>query len=283
MIDILYKVDGVDTIKRFDKRKFPAGELIVNIEEIPRYTKTKMVVRYEDSDDLIGILLLNNALKNHKCIVEELVIPYFPYSRQDRVCSEGDAFSLEEIAELIDMQCFDKVTTFDMHSNTVSDLGILENFNNVKQHTIWKEEIGNMVESILSSGDSVHLIAPDEGSYKKAEKLSKILNIPVIRCSKVRDTSTGKLLKFDVPDLVDIPDVGILVDDICDGGGTFLGIGEQLKSAGIETLVLCVTHGIFSKGLTKLSTVFDMILSTDSLGCNKDIQKCLPITNFLKD
>jgi ribose-phosphate pyrophosphokinase len=56
-----------------------------------------------------------------------------------------------------------------------------------------------------------------------------------------------------------------MVDDICDGGGTFLGLAEELKSKNAGKLFLAVSHGIFSKGISKLSSMFENIFTTDSI------------------
>ena len=56
----------------------------------------------------------------------------------------------------------------------------------------------------------------------------------------------------------------VIVDDICDGGGTFLGLATELKAKNAGELILIVTHGIFSKGLESLTSVFDKIYSTNS-------------------
>jgi ribose-phosphate pyrophosphokinase len=56
----------------------------------------------------------------------------------------------------------------------------------------------------------------------------------------------------------------VIVDDICDGGGTFLGLAKELKDKSCGKLILIVTHGIFSKGLEKLTEVFDEVFSTNS-------------------
>jgi ribose-phosphate pyrophosphokinase len=56
-----------------------------------------------------------------------------------------------------------------------------------------------------------------------------------------------------------------VIDDLCDGGGTFIGIAQELRKAGItQPLYLYVSHGIFSKGLEVLFQHFDQIFTTNS-------------------
>ena len=90
------------------------------------------------------------------------------------------------------------------------------------------------------------------------------IGYPVLRCSKKRDPETGKLLGFNVPAKKFFKTKNVLIiDDICDGGGTFLGIADKLKAYKLD-LHLYVTHGIFSQGFEKLKKSFKSIFTTDS-------------------
>jgi phosphoribosylpyrophosphate synthetase len=72
----------------------------------------------------------------------------------------------------------------------------------------------------------------------------------------------------------------IIVDDICDGGRTFIEIAKQLPNT--NSLTLVITHGIFSKGLKELEAYFDKIITTNSLLQEPDItmSKKLKIINI---
>ena len=80
-----------------------------------------------------------------------------------------------------------------------------------------------------------------------------------------RDVKTGKLKEFIVyANDIDNQDC-LIVDDICDGGGTFIGLAEELKKKGAGKLYLAVTHGIFSKGFDGLDQYFEQIFTTNSI------------------
>ena len=86
----------------------------------------------------------------------------------------------------------------------------------------------------------------------------------MIECSKNRDVKTGKLTGFSVyTDDLNGKDC-LIVDDICDGGGTFIGLAEKLKNKNSGKLYLAVSHGIFSNGFTNLDC-FERIFTTDSI------------------
>ena len=86
----------------------------------------------------------------------------------------------------------------------------------------------------------------------------------MVECSKKRDIKTGKLSGFTVyaDDLEG--NTCVIVDDICDGGGTFNGLAQELKKKNCGKLILIVTHGIFSKGFEQLAKSFDHVYSTAS-------------------
>ncbi|RYF48025.1 MAG: phosphoribosyltransferase [Cytophagaceae bacterium] len=56
----------------------------------------------------------------------------------------------------------------------------------------------------------------------------------------------------------------LIVDDICDGGGTFIGLAAELRKLNPERISLAVSHGIFSKGIDPLTNWLDHVYTTDS-------------------
>ena len=82
---------------------FPGGEINVSLPEIIPIDIAKYSInaKVHNSDDILTLLLLKNALDNHfKCnfspIYKHLYLPYLPYSRQDRICNPKEAFSLKK-------------------------------------------------------------------------------------------------------------------------------------------------------------------------------------------
>ena len=82
-----------------------------------------------------------------------------------------------------------------------------------------------MVGAAIDPADYVGLICPDAGAAKRTEAVAEALALPVFYARKKRDFATGRLSGFACEPL---PPEGrlIVVDDICDGGGTFRGLAE---------------------------------------------------------
>lgn len=236
-------------------KKFPGGEVVLNLSQYPDTKKF-----YLNSSDKIMEMMLyaeaHNAEKGEFSL--NAIIPYLPYARQDRRCAKGDPFSLMIMSNLIKSCKFKSVTLFDTHSpisetliNNARVVSQYEIFSKTHSCDYWKETV---------------LIAPDLGAAKKVDKFAASVNPKgVVYCNKKRNPSTGKLSDFEVlnGDLV-TNNICIVIDDICDGGGTFIGVGNKLLELNPIKLDLIVTHGIFSRGYEDLLKIFNNIYTTNS-------------------
>ena len=203
---------------------------------------------------IVELSLLVNALRYefHMSIPMALDLPYVPYSRQDRVCAEGDAFGLKVFADQINALNFNSVVIFDSHSDVAPAL-----INNC----IHRESKDLFVLNLRFLKNYSHLVSPDAGAYKKVNSIASLENIPVIPALKTRDTATGRLSNtILVTDGVENPSRLLVIDDLCDGGYTFILLGKELKKVFPDTPVdLYVSNGIFSKGADELKFYYDNI------------------------
>lgn len=231
---------------------FPSGsELGLKLLEEPRLRGTSSTVdvlitcRIKSSDDILKLLLATDALRRAGATCLHLLIPFLPYARQDRVMVEGEPLSIKVFADIINSQNYERVYVYDAHS----DVGpaLINNCVNCTNH--------KFVKRVLDGEKDYFLVAPDAGALKKVAKLSEVLEYKqeIIFGSKVRDLATGKLTKFVLTSAFPFtskPRKYFIVDDICDGGATFVQIAETLRRiGGVESINLIVSHGIFSKGL----------------------------------
>ncbi|WP_293307934.1 ribose-phosphate diphosphokinase [Pedobacter sp. UBA5917] len=213
--------------------------------------------RINSFNDLGLICITVDALKRMGVKEINLFIPYFPAARQDRVMVPGEPLSVKVYADIINAMALASVTVFDPHSEVTPAL--LNNCVTVSNHEFIQKVIAKI-------GTEVKLISPDGGALKKIYKVSEFLGgAEVVECSKSRDVKTGKLSGFKVysDDLAGTD--CLIVDDICDGGGTFIGLAEALKAKNAGKLYLAISHGIFSKGFDELGQYFEQIFTTDSI------------------
>lgn len=230
---------------------FPDKQPHVRLENINEGDEVKVICSLTDSNMLLQLLQCANALDHafaRKC---ELHIPYLMGARFDRVMQSGDSFDLQVIAKMINSCGFEKVILYDVHSDVATAL--IRNSVNVSNRFL--------VETYTQK-DAV-LICPDAGAAKKIKHYFdwNANIVDVVYCIKSRDLSNGKItLKVLEPERCEGRNC-VIIDDICDGGGTFLAIANQIEPA---HLTLIVTHGIFSKGVELLAEKFDEIITTNS-------------------
>ena len=225
------------------------------------------------NDDILALAFTVDALKYQYPMANlHLDMPYVPYARQDRICNEGDSFQLKVVAKMINDMAFATITSVDPHSSVSA--GVLDNFYSVDQFDVFSK--------IKSNWSDVYIVAPDQGAVKKSEDFAKSVNAAgVITCSKVRDMSTGKIIGLRIIDEVDHGVNLFVLDDLCDGGRTFIEVAKALHAkchwGKIAQLELAVTHGLFTKGVGVVKDFYDEIYTTDSVISDKTGAKVLAL------
>lgn len=247
-----------------DTVQFSAGEVQLKIPENMRMARGFNTIKaHITSTD--GIMLLAQLASVLEGEHNTLVMPYLPYSRYDHRELEYDPLSLKVFAGMINSMGFNRVVVHDCHSDV--GIALLDRCVNIPQHILALHHF-NLLECHLEF-QQVHdglrsyeaIVAPDSGASKKAFKLAEWLQIPLIVCDKHREHKTGKIINFSVPEkqLTENKFGHILmVDDIADGGGTFIGLSNELTKY-VDSVDLYVTHGIFSKGKDHLLESIDNI------------------------
>jgi ribose-phosphate pyrophosphokinase len=241
------------------KFNFPAGEMHVQL--LPPFdTIVDAEFVFTKNEDIIELLLFANALKEHHQTLGRLKIPYVPFGRQDRVASVGECFSLRVFADLINSLNAFEVIVIDPHSDVIPAL--IKNCTVIHQHEIFDPLLNTHFDN-----DNYLLICPDGGALKKIYKLLPGLAMcdGVIECSKLRNVKTGEITGTRVHTTDHQRLYGstcVIVDDICDGGRTFIEIAKVLKTQfAVKRVALCVTHGFFTKGLDVFEGLIDDIFT----------------------
>jgi len=194
-----------------------------------------------------------------------LHIPYLPYGRQDKNVSNDSTFNLEVFANLINALEFNAVVTLDAH-NPEATKKLIKNFADMTPSEVHKK--------IISQLEPTFIVFPDKGAMERYG--TGLSQIHTIFCDKVRDQATGQILGITVNmngnrDFIN-RDRLLIVDDICDGGATFIGVAKALREKNEHVQInLFVTHGIFSRGKDHLlRNGIDNVYTTNSLLRNKD-------------
>ena len=245
--------------------RFPSGEECIRIKPT---VKKRVILTAKDKNGW-SLILLGQAVQILRSYgVEEIILymPYFPHARQDRVAAEGDPNAVKAYAAMINALGFDRVIVADPHSDVLR--AVVDNLRVIEQRDI----VARYWYACDHSVSQFALVSPDNGARKKCAALALEFGIPIVECDKTRDPETGALNGFrTISGEQHIARPLWLIDDICDGGGTFLGLAQKLREMGARNITLFVTHGLFTKGLEDLHSQFNRIVTTDSLGRQEDV------------
>jgi ribose-phosphate pyrophosphokinase len=242
-----YKASGIEAFF------MPGGEPHVKVPHF-KYRRVCLFAKIRNWNDAGFFALVQSALRHQNAGIK-VFMPYLPGARQDR-CDGSAGFTAAVMGDLFNFDVHS--SCFDIHSlnaERYSGIGHVYDWTDLpKQEPLYPNVVG--------------IIAPDAGARDRAWAFREKFygTAGMYTCEKVRDPSTGALSGYKAPELTRSGHY-IVVDDICDGGGTFNLLAEELnKNPGgtFNTYELVVSHGIFSKGLDNLDPLYKRILTTNS-------------------
>lgn len=243
---IMKPIELYENLKNINHIVFSAGEIHLTSPPVSPQLRAD-VHSSETLMKLFGVL--------HTGVPKIIHIPYLPYGRADRYMPNagGEVVGVKLLGDILNIFNLEKIYTLDAHS-TASSL-VINNLTNIPPYAIIKQALDNIA--------GAYLVSPDAGAEKKIYSYAKMFGTPVLRAYKTRDTKTGEITGIQFIDKPPKNAMFVVVDDICDGGKTFI---ELAKSGGFkpQNSILCVSHGIFSKGLEELKKYYGEILTSDS-------------------
>lgn len=177
-------------------------------------------------------------------MVINLVMPYVPNGRLDRIYSDNEVFTLKYFANFINGFNFNKVSVFDPHSNVTTAL--IDRIHHLNY-------VSSLVENamdIIDDDDNLTIYFPDEGAYKRYSNLSGIEDFPKLYGKKVRDWNTGKISHIDVYNEFNEKATEneicrrkvLMIDDIISYGGTMAYSADKLKEMGAVEIYAYASH-----------------------------------------
>uniref|UniRef100_A0A3B0J861 ribose-phosphate diphosphokinase n=1 Tax=Wolbachia endosymbiont of Aleurodicus dispersus TaxID=1288877 RepID=A0A3B0J861_9RICK len=216
------------------------------------------------NDNLMELLLTIDAAKRSGAKRITAIIPYYGYSRQDRVIKNNNmqsALSAKLTANLIQTAGANSVAAIDLHSSQI------EGFFDIPVTNLSCFEV--FVNSIYK--ENLAIVAPDVGAIGRARAFAKILeekyklDNDIVVVDKYREKAgTSEVMNV-------IGEVAnkncVIVDDIVDSGGTLCNAALALKNRGAKFVVSCITHGVLSgNAVEKISSSsLDKLVITDTI------------------
>lgn len=285
----------MQTLNLIDKSKseieytidhFPDGQINIHLSNINRKNgNINIICRIVNSDDIMILLMVSDILKRQEIKIRNIYITYLLAARMDRVIDFDQPYTLKIVANVINsmnpvnvfIQSPHSSKAMDLINNSYGSFDIFDHFNSVDYLSLIK-------------GKQIEYVYPDAGAFERYYKNYKHKGFPFfgydnvslpyvsdsyIKCTKKRNLKTNELSDFEISteSVLDLSVNTLVVkDDLCDGGGTFMGIGKLLRSRynnffsmKHNKLVLCVTHMIQgNNAIPKLLDIYDEIWFTNS-------------------
>jgi ribose-phosphate pyrophosphokinase len=233
-----------------DKLGLSLGEV-----ELKTFANGETYVRYDDSirgsdafiiqsgnppvnDHLVELLIMIQAAKLASAKRITAVVPWYPYSRQDKKSRPREPITARLVADFLEAAGVDRVLTMDLHAGQIQGF-----FNVPVDHMTALPLFATYYRDKGLYGEKVVAVSPDPGRAKMARRFGQMLEADLAIMNKVRpehDTAEVSEVIGNVQGKV-----AIMSDDIIVTGGTLIAGAEALKEAGATEVYACATHGLF--------------------------------------
>jgi ribose-phosphate pyrophosphokinase len=256
-------------LTRSEVKTFADQEIFVRIDENVRGEDVFIIqsTSYPANDNLMQLLIMMDALRRASARRITAVIPYFGYARQDRKTDGRTPISAKLVANLISAAGANRVLTVDLHA------GQIQGFFDIPTDNLFGGPV--MIDDIKErfGKDKIVMVSPDVGGVVRARALANKLNADLAIVDK-RRPEAGKSEVMNI-----IGDVSgkacIMLDDICDSGGTLANAAAALKEQGAVSVSAYVTHGVLSGNAVQRieKSVLDELVMTDTIQPSEDAAK----------
>ena len=210
--------------------------------------------------NLMELVLMIQAAKLASAKRITAVIPWFPYSRQDRKAKPREPISARLVADMLQLAGVDRVLTMDLHAGQIQGFFTLP-----VDHMTALQLFATHFRDHGLTGDGVVAVAPDAGRAKHAVRFAEMIEASFAIMHKMRVTTdqveitevTGKVRDK----------VAIVGDDVATTGGTLIAGAKALKEHGATEVNVFVTHALFSDdALERIgNSEIDRIVITDTI------------------
>nr|MDQ2723335.1 ribose-phosphate diphosphokinase [Actinomycetota bacterium] len=259
------------TITPQTARDFANGEIFVRFEESVRGCDAFVLQSHcaPINTWLMEQLIMVDALKRASAKRITVIMPFYPYARQDKKHRGREPISARLIADMFKTAGADRIMTVDLHTAQIQGF-----FDGPVDHLLATTLLSQYVSEKYPDTD-VTIVSPDSGRVRAAEKWADTLGgVPIAFVHKTRDPRVPNQVKANRV----VGDVEgrtcILIDDMIDTGGTIASAVQVLRDAGATDVIIAATHGVLSGPATeRLSTCGAReVIFTNTLPIGEDKQ-----------
>ena len=221
-------------------RKFSDGEIMINIEETVRGNDIYIIqsTSYPVNDNLWELLIMVDACKRASANTVNVVIPYFGYSRQDRIAASREPITAKLVANMLVKAGVDRLLTLDLHAVQV------QGFFDVPVDNLFTVPLFAKYYCDLGlKGEDVVVVSPKNSGIKRARSLAQTLDSPIAIIDYAEDDAQREE-GYIIGDVAGKK--AILIDDILNTGKTFAEAAKIVERDGATEIYAVASHGLFA-------------------------------------
>ena len=270
------------SLGKVSTHQFSDGEIMINIEETVRGDDIFIIqsTSYPVNDNLWELLIMVDACKRASASTITVVIPYFGYSRQDRIAASREPITAKLVANMLVKAGVDRVVTLDLHAVQVQGFFDIP-VDNLFTVPLFVEHYTNLG----LQGENVVVVSPKNSGIKRARSLAEYLDAPIAIIDYAQDDAAREE-GYIIGDVAGKK--AILIDDILNTGKTFAEAAKIVERGGATEIYAVASHGLFAGGAADVldTAPIKEILVTDSVHTKERIPynlKYLPAGDLIAD
>tara|TARA_B100001094_G_C18157511_1_gene787318 strand:- start:353 stop:1288 length:936 start_codon:yes stop_codon:yes gene_type:complete len=250
--------------------RFSDGEIHVEIQDNVRGRDVFIIQStcYPSTDHIMEALIMVDACKRASAKRITLVLPYFGYARQERKSAPRTPITAKLVADLYTVSGVDRVLVMELHTSAI------QGFFDIPVDHLFSKPI---FVSYFQGRDDLVVVSPDAGGVERARAMAKYFNCGLAIVDKRRDRPNDSAVMHVIGD-VDGKNC-LIVDDICDTGGSLCKAAKALTEKGALSVVAAISHGVLSgPAIERIeSSVLSELVITDSIPLSDEGKKCSKI------
>eukprot|EP01062_Namystynia_karyoxenos_P011147 TRINITY_DN1396_c0_g1_i1.p1 TRINITY_DN1396_c0_g1~~TRINITY_DN1396_c0_g1_i1.p1 ORF type:complete len:380 (+),score=131.99 TRINITY_DN1396_c0_g1_i1:84-1223(+) len=229
----------------------------------------------------VELLLLIHTLRLASVKRITAIVPYFAYARQDRKTKPRVPISASCVAQMLMAMGVDRVMTVDLHCGQIQGFFHNTPVDNLPMAAEWAHCVLNRIcekegMSVSDTDKQLCIVSPDAGGVERAMQVADRVRAKSVVTILKRRVEANRIDKMEmVGDVSGL--VCVIIDDICDTGGTLCKACDLLKEHGAKAVYACITHGILTDPCTSrimACGALTELITTDSIPKSKEVLEC---------
>ncbi len=230
----------------------------------------------EVSDRLMELWLMIDAARRASAERITAVIPWYPYSKQERKFRGREPISARLVADLTVAAGVDRIVTMDLHEGAIQGF-----FDIPLDHLPNLPVFLNVFRQEGLAGDDTVIVAPDAGAVERATDVARRLDCDIAVIFK-RHPEENVELAHTVETVGELEGKrALLVDDFIFGGSTIVNAAAEVMAAGATEVNACVTHAIMCGDAPRLigESAISTLYTTDTIPPRPDLPKNVKVVS----